>query len=197
MRRPLDRSVNAAAGPGRCSRCCSSCSARSAKASDVACRRCRRSTPRPAARCWNVEAGAEGSSTSCLRRWPLDFCKDQMLVLGSSQNGRFEAELNAHEHCSLLRPGSAGPSAKKVNGRMISSISVDQAAAKAVGDQTYLPLLEIGLSNNETKYCSAQPMPPQYEPNPRIARLRPHVSAPHAVVSPNWRNRRRAARPGQ
>ena len=60
----------------------------------------------------------------------------------------------------------------------MSSISVDQAAARAVGDETFLPSMEMGLSNHETRYSfrSADEQVP-YEADPP-ARLRPDVPWP-------------------
>src|SRR5262245_35368454 len=95
------------------------------------------------------ETGALGKLPSILK--PLEFAKDELLVLsGLCHHGRSEG-LNAHEHCALMHLTGA-EIVKKVDGKLVSAPSVDQVAARAVGDLTFLPSLEIGLSNHETQY---------------------------------------------
>ena len=71
---------------------------------------------------------------------------------------------------------------------MIVSPSVDQVAARAVGDQTFLPSLEIGLAGHENKYSfrtADVPMP--FEANPRLVFDR--MFRGRTPVVPNWKNR--------
>src|SRR5271154_5825234 len=79
-----------------------------------------------------TEAGRLARLPSILR--PLEAHKDDMLVLsGLSHSGRSEGGLNAHEHCALMHL-TAAETVRKVNGRMVAGVSVDQAAARLVGD---------------------------------------------------------------
>ncbi len=72
------------------------------------------------------EAGPLTKLPSILR--PLDFAKNDMLVLsGLSQDGNSE-NLNGHEHCAMLHLTGA-PLAKKVGGKVTVGVSVDQAAS--------------------------------------------------------------------
>src|SRR5579871_3295463 len=69
------------------------------------------------------EAGPLGKLPSILR--PLEFARDQLLVLsGLSHNGRSEG-LNGHEHCSLLHLSGAEV-VKRVDGKLVASPTVDQ-----------------------------------------------------------------------
>src|SRR5947199_286279 len=76
--------------------------------------------------------------------------------------------------------------AKKVDGKIIAAPSVDQVAAKAVRDHTFLPSLELGLSSHETQYSwrSADSRVP-YEANPRLVFDRMFRGRPPVV--PNWK----------
>jgi hypothetical protein len=138
----------------------------------------------------NKAAGPLSKLPSILR--PLEFAKDEMLLLtGLSHNGRSEG-LNAHEHCAFLHLTGA-PEVKKVNGKAHASVSVDQVAAKAVGDDTYLPSIEMGLSNSETRYSFRGPdSPVPYEANPRLVFER--MFRGRKPVVPNWSNRATALR---
>jgi len=133
---------------------------------------------------WKPKAvGTLDKLPSILR--PLEFAKDELLVVsGLSHHGRSEG-LNAHEHCALMHLTGA-ETVKKVDGKLVSAPSVDQVAARAVGDQTFLPSLEIGLSNHETQYSwrSADTRVP-YEANPRLVFDR--MFRGRAPVVPNWR----------
>ncbi len=131
------------------------------------------------------EVGALGKLPSILR--PLEFAKDELLVVsGLCHHGRSEG-LNGHEHCALMHLTGAEV-VKKVDGKLVASPSVDQVAAKAVGDQTFLPSLELGLSSHETQYSfrSADTRVP-YEANPRLAFDR--MFRGRAPVVPNWKTR--------
>jgi hypothetical protein len=131
---------------------------------------------------------AEGALTrlpSILR--PLEFAKNDLLVLsGLAHNGRSEG-LNAHEHCAFMHLTGA-PRVRKSSGRAEAGVSVDQAAARVVGEKTYLPSLEIGLSNHETRYSFRTPdCPVPYEANPRLVFER--MFRGRTPVVPNWGRR--------
>lgn len=131
------------------------------------------------------DVGALGKLPSILK--PLEFAKDELLVLsGLSHHGRSEG-LNAHEHCALMHLTGAEV-VKKVDGKLVAGPSVDQVAARAVGDQTFLPSLEIGLSSHETQYSwrAADARVP-YEANPRLVFDR--MFRGRAPVVPNWAKR--------
>jgi len=135
------------------------------------------------------EAGPLGKLPSILRC--LEPMKDELLVLsGLSHNGRTDG-LNGHESAGYLHLTGA-PVAGKVNGKSRSSKSVDQAAAEVVGQSSYLPSLEIGMSNQETRYSwrSADQHVP-YESNPRLVFDR--MFRGRKVAVPDWS--RRAASP--
>ena len=131
------------------------------------------------------ETGPLTKLPSILR--PLEFAKDDLLVLsGLSHHGRSEG-LNAHEHCSLMHLTGAEV-VKKVDGKFVSSPSVDQVAARAVGDQTFLPSLEIGLAGAENKYSfRAADVPVSFEANPRLVFDR--MFRGRTPVVPNWKAR--------
>jgi hypothetical protein len=75
-----------------------------------------------------------------------------------------------------------------VNGKPHAAISVDQAAAKAVADQTYLPSMEMGLSNGETRYSyRGEEANIPFEANPRLVFER--MFKGRTPVVPNWNNR--------
>jgi hypothetical protein len=134
------------------------------------------------------EAGPLGKLPSILRA--LEPVKDDLLIVsGLSHGGRAEG-LNGHEHAGFLHLTGA-PEAKKVAGKVSAGISVDQAAAQAVGARSYLPSLEIGMSNQETRYSwrsADQPVP--FEANPRIVFDR--MFRGRKVAVPDW-SRRTAA----
>lgn len=118
---------------------------------------------------------------------PLESHKDNLLVLtGLSNHGKSE-NLNGHEHCAFNHLTGA-KSVKKVDGKVYASISVDQAAARVVGETTYLPSIEMGLSNHETRYSFRGPSEPvPYENNPRLVFERMFRGRKPTV--PNWNRR--------
>ncbi|HTU23511.1 MAG TPA: DUF1552 domain-containing protein [Gemmataceae bacterium] len=122
---------------------------------------------------------------------PLEFAKTDILVLsGLSQEGRSEG-LNAHEHCALTHLTGADE-VKRVGGKLRAAISVDQAAARVVGEQTHLPSMEIGSPNHENQYSfAAADAPVPFEGNPRLVFERMFRGRKPTV--PNWQ-RRAAAR---
>jgi len=131
------------------------------------------------------EAGPLGKLPSILR--PLEAMKDDLLVIsGLSHTGKTDG-LNGHESAGYLHLTGA-PVAGKVNGKAHSSPSVDQVAAAAVGQGSYLPSLEIGISNQETRYSwrSADQHVP-YESNPRLVFDR--MFRGRKVAAPDWSRR--------
>lgn len=131
------------------------------------------------------EVGPLGKLPSILK--PLEFAKDELLVLsGLSHHGRSEG-LNAHEHCALMHLTGAEV-VKKVDGKLVAGPSVDQLAAQAVGNQTFLPSLEIGLSSHETQFSwRATDTRVPYEANPRVVFNR--MFRGRTPVVPNWKTR--------
>ena len=135
------------------------------------------------------EVGRLGKLPSILR--PLEAVKDDVLVLSGLAHGGRSEGLNAHEHCSLMHLTGA-PEVKRVGGKFVAAPSVDQVAARAVGSQTFLPSLELGLAGHENKYSfRAADVPVPFESNPRLVFDR--MFRGRKPVAPNWRAR--AARP--
>ena len=136
------------------------------------------------------EAGPLGKLPSILRC--LEPLKDDLLVVsGLSHTGKTDG-LNGHEAAGYLHLTGA-PEAGKVNGKARSSPSVDQVAAGAVGQTSYLPSMEIGMSNQETRYSWRSPdQHVPYESNPRLVFDR--MFRGRTVAVPDW-NRRAAAPP--
>jgi hypothetical protein len=131
------------------------------------------------------EPGPLGKLPSILRA--LEPVKDDLLIVsGLSHGGRAEG-LNGHEHAGFLHLTGA-PEARKVNGKVAAGISVDQAAAQVVGGRSYLPSLEIGMSNQETRYswrAADQPVP--FEANPKLVFDR--MFRGRKVAVPDWSRR--------
>jgi hypothetical protein len=118
---------------------------------------------------------------------PLEGLNDDMLlVTGLSHTGQTD-NLNGHEGAAFLHLTGA-EKAKKESGRIQSSISVDQAAAQGIGDQTFLPSLEIGLAGWETRYSFRSPnIPVPFEADPRLIFER--MFRGRKPVVPNWQRR--------
>ena len=137
------------------------------------------------------QAGRLEKLPSILR--PLEFARDDLLLLtGLSHHGASDG-LNGHEHCAFLHLTGA-PKARREAGRPISTVSVDQAAAERIGRETLLPSLELGLTNQETKYSfrsSGQQVP--YEADPRQVFQRMFRGRP--LIGANWRRRAGAPAP--
>ena len=131
------------------------------------------------------ELGPLGKLPSILR--PLEFAKDDLLVVsGLCHHGRSEG-LNAHEHCALMHLTGA-ELVKKVAGKLVAAPSVDQIVAQAVGDQTILPSLELGLAGHENRYSfRTADAPLTYEANPRLVFDR--MFRGRTPVAPNWKAR--------
>jgi hypothetical protein len=135
------------------------------------------------------EAGPLGKLPSILRA--LEPHKDELLILSGLSHGGKADGLNGHEHAGFLHLTGA-PEAKKIDGKASASISVDQAAAQAVGATSYLASLEMGMSNQETRYswrAADQPVP--FESNPRGVFDR--MFRGRKMVVPDWSRRGNAA----
>ena len=133
----------------------------------------------------NKEAGPLDKLPSILR--PLDFAKnDLLLVTGLSHSGQGE-NLNGHEYCGYKHL-TAAPKVGKFGGKPYAGVSVDQAAAAVAGQETFLPSIEMGLSNHETLYSfrSVDETVP-YEADPRLVFER--MFRGRQPVVPNWRRR--------
>lgn len=129
------------------------------------------------------EVGPLNRLSSILR--PLEFAKEDMLVVsGLSHSGRSDG-LNAHEHCAYTHLTGA-PYVKREGGKLFSSISVDQAAARVLGKDTLLPSLEIGQQEGHFSFSSPNVAVP-YESNPRIVYER--MFRGRKPVVPNWARR--------
>jgi hypothetical protein len=140
---------------------------------------------------WRMkESGPLGTKLPSILR-SLEFAKDELLLLdGLSHSGRGEG-VNGHEHAAFLHLTGA-EEVRKVGGKVRASTSVDQAAAAVVGDRTHLPSMEIGETNQETRYSfRAVDQPVPYEADPKVVFDRMFRGRPMAV--PNWS--RRAAAP--
>jgi Protein of unknown function (DUF1552) len=92
---------------------------------------------------WKPKAAGPLTTMPSILR-PIEAYKNDVMILsGLSHNGRQEGGGNAHTHCGGLH--LTGAHLLKHEGKvMTASISVDQAAAQAVGGDTVLPSLEIG-----------------------------------------------------
>jgi hypothetical protein len=134
---------------------------------------------------WRMkEAGPLTKLPSILR--PLEFAKDDLLLVsGLSHTGRSDG-LNAHEACAYTHLTGA-PEVKKVAGKIQAAMSVDQAAAAITGEQTYLPSIEIGLNANTTYSFRGPDSPVPCEGNPRLVFER--MFRGRKPVVPNWSRR--------
>lgn len=140
---------------------------------------------------WRSEKGGPlGELPSILR--PLEFARDDLLLLNNLSHQGVSEGLNGHENCAYQHLTAAGKVGKVAGKPYVSNISVDQAAARAVGDETFLPSLEMGLSNHETRYSfrSTDEQVP-YEDNPRLVYER--MFRGRRPIAPNW-TRRASAR---
>lgn len=134
------------------------------------------------------EVGKLETLPSILR--PLEAVKDDVVVVsGLAHNGQGQ-NVNGHENCAFMHLTGA-PHVRKVGGRITAGVSVDQAAARALGEDTYLPSLEFGLTNGETRYSfrSAESIMP-YESNPRLVFER--MFRGRKPIVPNWQKRAEA-----
>ena len=135
---------------------------------------------------WKLpQDGAFTEMPSILRS--LEFCKNDLLLLGNlSQSGRSD-NVSGHEHTAFLHLTCADV-AKREGGKPVAGISVDQFAAQHIGDQTLLPSLEIGLSSGELKYSFRsrnETVPYEHDPRGLFARM----FRGRKPVVPNWSRR--------
>jgi hypothetical protein len=135
---------------------------------------------------WKMaQAGPLTKLPSILR--PLDFCKDDLLVVtGLAQQGRSE-NVNAHEHCAFTHLTCAND-VKREGGKPITSVSFDQLVAEHVAEESLLPSIEMGLANHETIYSFRKDgLPQPYESDPRL--LFDRMFRGRKPVVPNWARR--------
>ena len=120
----------------------------------------------------------------------LEFCKNDLLLLGNlSQSGRSD-NLSGHEHTAFLHFTCADV-AKREGGKPVAGISVDQLAAQQLGGETLLPSLEMGLSTGELKFSfrsKSESVPYEQDPRNLFARM----FRGRKPIAPNW-SRRAAA----
>jgi hypothetical protein len=135
---------------------------------------------------WKMpQGGALAKLPSILR--PLDFCKDDLLLLTGLSNTGKTSNLNGHEACAFSHLTAAADATRR-SGRPVASISVDQAVAEAAGRETMFPSLEFGLSNQETVYSfrrDGSTVP--YEADPRL--LFERMFRGRKPIVPNWSRR--------
>lgn len=128
------------------------------------------------------EDGPLGELPSILR--PLEFCKNDLLLLGNlSQSGR-TPNLNGHESTAFLHLTAANLATRE-GGKPIAGISVDQRAAQHVGDRTLLPSMEIGLSTGELKFSfrsKSENIPYEHDPRAVFSRM----FRGRKAIAPNW-----------
>jgi hypothetical protein len=132
-----------------------------------------------------AQDGPLGALPSILR--PLDFCKDDLLLLtGLAQDGASE-NVNGHEHCAFTHLTGA-ERVKREGGRPHASISLDQTVANAVGQDTLLPSLELGLAGHENVYSfRSDGTSVPYEADPQLVFDR--MFRGRQPVVPNWSRR--------
>ncbi len=139
---------------------------------------------------WKMkEAGPLAKLPSILK--PLEFAKDDLLLVTGLSHGGESENLNGHENCAFKHLTGAAKVGKAA-GRRYAGISVDQAAARVAGAETFLPSMEFGLSNHETQYSYRsvdEPVP--YEDDPRLVFDR--MFRGRKPVVPNWQRRASAA----
>lgn len=143
---------------------------------------------------WRMkEAGSLDKLPSILR--PLEFAKNDLLVLtGLSHTGQGE-NLNGHEYCGYKHL-TAAPKVGKFAGKPYAGVSVDQAAATVTAEETFLPSIEMGLSNHETLYSfRSKDETVPYEADPRLVFER--MFRGRKPVVPNWQRRASAVAASQ
>lgn len=133
------------------------------------------------------EVGTLGKLPSILR--PLEGVKEDLLVLSGLSQSEGSDNVNGHEHCSYKHL-TAADFVKREGGKIYAGISIDQYLAQKVGEQTYLPSMEMGANLNLYSFRDAN-TPVFSESNPRFIFERMFRGRKPGV--PNWS--RRAARP--
>src|SRR6188474_2407575 len=86
---------------------------------------------------WRLPQGGPLAKLPSILR-PLDFCKDDLLLLTGLSNSGKTNGLNGHESCAFTHL-TAAEEASRRGGRPIASISVDQAVAEVAGRETIFP----------------------------------------------------------
>jgi hypothetical protein len=141
--------------------------------------------------------GPLGKLPSILR--PLEPFKNDLLVLSNLSQSAHNETLNGHEHCGFSHL-TAADKVGRTNGRPwveaegVTCESVDQRAAGLVKEQSLLPSMEIGVTNQETRYSwrkDGVSLP--YENDPRLVFER--MFKGRTLVAPNWRRRAAATTP--
>lgn len=134
------------------------------------------------------EAGPLKTLPSILRS--LDFARDELLLLNNLSHAGQNENLNGHEFCAFQHL-TAAPKVGKVAGKIYAGVSVDQVASQMTGEETFLPSMEMGLSNHETRYSfrsSDEQVP--YEDDPRLVFER--MFRGRKAIVPNWQRRQSA-----
>ncbi len=135
---------------------------------------------------WKLPGGGPlGKLPSILR--PLDFARNDLLILtGLSHTGASD-NLNGHENCGYKHLTGAAR-VGKIGGRPYAGISVDQAAARVAGRETFLPSIEMGLTNHETPFSfRSVDQPAPFEADPRM--IFDRMFRGRQPVVPNWKRR--------
>ncbi len=138
---------------------------------------------------WRQKAGGQlGQLPSILRS--LEFARDELLLLNNLSHSAQNENLNGHEFCAFQHLTCA-PKVGRAAGKVYAGVSVDQVAAMAAGAETYLPSLEMGMTNHETRYSfrSADEQV-SYEPDPRLVFER--MFRGRKPIIPNWQRRQSA-----
>ena len=137
-----------------------------------------------------------GAGASLLLRAVVELSaedRDLLILSGLSHNGRQEGGGNAHTHCAGMH--LTGTPLFKWDGKVPkSSISIDQAAAKATAGDTILPSLELGQPNGEQTYSwteNGTVVP--YEGNPR--QVFDRLFKGRSPTVPSWKRGKTTAKP--
>jgi len=131
------------------------------------------------------ETGPLGKLPSILRS--LQPYKDDLTILsGLSHNGRSTGGTNAHQHCAYLHLTGA-PEIGRIGGKVQTTVSIDQVAAKHLADATFFPSLEIGASTDGYSYTeNGVQVPYERDPKRLFERM---FRGGRPIVAPNWQAR--------
>ncbi|MEP6756260.1 MAG: DUF1552 domain-containing protein [Chthonomonadales bacterium] len=124
--------------------------------------------------------GPLGKLPSILR--PLDGLQSDFMVLSGLSNSGNCDSLNGHENCAYKHL-TAVDFAKKEGGKIFAGVSLDQCLAQRLGDQSYLPSIEMGINLNLYSFRDAN-TPVFSEANPRFVFDR--MFRGRKPVVPNW-----------
>lgn len=137
------------------------------------------------------EAGPLGKLPSIMRA--LEPLKDDLLVLSNLSHACKSDNVNGHEHAGFVHL-TAAEVVGRVNGKAYTMAggapaeSVDQCAARLLKEQSLLPSIEIGLTNQETRYSWRNDginLPFENDPRQVFERM----FKGRQLVAPNWRRR--------